>query len=342
MKLQSRQIPGFLKNPGDKIHAILVYGPEESLIRERAAILGKTVVQDLSDPFNVTVLQGPDIAEDPARLNDEARAISMFGGRRLLRIENATDKNTASLKDYLGTANKDALIVLEAGALGPRSSLRKLFETVDNAVALPCYAEDERSILVFIKELCDEKGMALNADAGAFLAQSLAGDRGRARSEIEKLSLYKGAEKTPVTLDEAQQCCGDSTTQNFDTLCYALSGRDAEKSLRALDEMSAENVQPVAMLRILMNHFRRLHMTKCRMGEGESLESIMNSFQPRIFFKYEDAFRTQISRWPKDSLERVLLRLLDLEARSKTSSAPMPLLMPRTALEICGAVKKSA
>lgn len=321
---------------------MLVYGPEESLIRERAAILGKTIVQDLNDAFNVSVLQGPDITEDPARLNDEARAISMFGGRRLLRIENATDKNTVALKDYLKSPNRDAFLVIESGALGPRSSLRKLFETQENAAALPCYAEDEKSILPFLRETLAEKGLNANPDTVQFLAQMLAGDRGRARGEIEKLALYKGEDKTPVTLDEAQQCCGDATTRNFDDLCYALGARDAEKSLRALDEMTAENVQPIAMLRILMNHFRRLHQTKTRMAEGESLDGIMNSFQPRIFFKYEDIFRAQVTRWPIESLERVLLRLLDLEARSKTSDAAAPVLLERTMLEICGALKKPA
>lgn len=342
MKLPPRQIPAFLKNPPPDMRAVLVYGPEESLIRERAAILGKTVVQDLNDAFNVSVLQGSDIAEDPARLNDEARAISMFGGRRLLRIESATDKNTVALKDYLKSPNEDAFLVIESGGLGPRSSLRKLFEASENAAALPCYADDEKSILPFLRETLAEKGLSANQDATFFLAQILAGDRGRARGEIEKLALYKGPDKTPITLDEAQQCCGDATTQNFDDLCYSLGARDAEKALRAWDEMNAENVQPIAMLRILMNHFRRLLQTKTRMADGESLDAIMNSFQPRIFFKYEDMFRAQIVRWPQDSLERVLLRFLELEARSKTSDASTPILMERSILEICGALKKSA
>lgn len=341
MKLQARQIPAFLKSPPAEVRAILVYGPEESLMRERATALGKTVVETLSDPFNVSVLQGPEIASDPGRLLDEARAISMFGGRRLLRLENASDKNTVTLKAYLADADENALVIVEAGNLGPKSSLRKLFETAENAAALPCYVEDDRSLVSLLQALFSEKKQQIRPDAALFLAQTLAGDRGRLRSEVEKISLYKGTDASPVTLEEAQKCCGDSATRTFDDLCFALSARDGLRTQQALDLLQADGVSPVALLRVLMNHFRRLHLTKTRTEAGESLESAMNTLQPRVFFKYEDAFCNHVSRWPLDSLSRVLLRLLEIESRSKISSGSVWPLMARTMLEICGSLKKA-
>ena len=82
-------------------------------------------------------LPGDVVKEDPARLFDEANAISMMGGMRLLRVEQAGDFLTTALKDYLAAPNDQAIVILEAESLGPRSSLRKLCEAEDNAAAVP-------------------------------------------------------------------------------------------------------------------------------------------------------------------------------------------------------------
>ncbi|MCD8497536.1 MAG: hypothetical protein LRZ85_05310 [Alphaproteobacteria bacterium] len=79
MKLAFRDIEPFVKKPDPAARVVLVYGPDSGLMKERAALIGKSVVADLNDPFNVAVLNADDLAEDPARLSDEASAMSMMG-----------------------------------------------------------------------------------------------------------------------------------------------------------------------------------------------------------------------------------------------------------------------
>ncbi len=81
-------------------------------MQERAAIIGRTIVADLNDPFNVAVLDGGILKDDPARLRDEASAISMMGGDRLIRVEEAGDALTTLLAPLLGVLSIDPLLVL--------------------------------------------------------------------------------------------------------------------------------------------------------------------------------------------------------------------------------------
>ena len=53
MKLSFKQIESFVKSPDPKARAILVYGPDQGLMKERSRIMAKTVNPDLNDPFNV-------------------------------------------------------------------------------------------------------------------------------------------------------------------------------------------------------------------------------------------------------------------------------------------------
>ena len=166
MKLPFKQIESFVKAPDKAVRVILVYGPDDGLMRERAKTMALTVVKDLYDPFNVAALSADLLNGDPARLNDEAFAISMMGGDRLVRIEDASDKLTPLIKEYLATPCANALVILEAGELGPRSSLRKLCESAKNAAAVPCYVDDERDLTRLIQTTLSEAKLSIDEPSG--------------------------------------------------------------------------------------------------------------------------------------------------------------------------------
>lgn len=332
MKIQYRQIESFVKNPDKKARVILVYGPDDGLMRERAKSIGLSVVEDINDPFNVAVLSGNILAEDPARLSDEASAVSMMGGDRLVRVEEAGDKITPLVKEYLENPFETALIVLEAGELGPRSSLRKLCETAKNAAALPCYVEDERDLSRLIRETVTEAGLTIEPDAVAFLAVNIAGNRQKARRELEKLIIYKGEETSPITLGDAQAACGEAGARGFDDLVYSVGGNQSEKALLTYNQLLEEGVPFIAILRALQNHFRRLHATRARMDSGEAAEQAMKSLRPPVFFKQAPAFQTQVQKWPLKTLDSILSRLVDLEAQCKQTGSPTETLCAQAVL----------
>ena len=113
MKITFRNIEPFVQSPDPAAMVILVYGPDHGLMQERAKIMGGTVVNDTKDPFNVAIISSDKLSEDPALLSDEANAMSMMGGRRLVRVEGAGDKITPLVKAYLENPNANALIILE-------------------------------------------------------------------------------------------------------------------------------------------------------------------------------------------------------------------------------------
>ncbi len=322
MKLAWKQIEGFVKKPDPAARVILVYGPDDGLMRERAKLIGKTVVAELNDPFNAVTLSASQLLDDPARLMDEAGAMSMMGGARLIRIEDGGDKLAPLIKDYLQNPDARNLVIVEAGELGGKSPLRALVEKSPAAAALPCYVEDERNIAGLIRQTLQAEGFKIGSDAVTWLAAAIVGDRGRARSEIEKLILYMGAEKQ-ITLVHVQACCGEAGAQSLDNLVYSVGGGSPETALKAYTTLLDEGMPAIAILRALQNHFRRLHLTKARINEGDSLEGAMKALSPPIFFKVEDAFRSQINRWPLPALERALNRLARIEAQTKRTGTPV-------------------
>lgn len=323
MKLTWKQIEPFVKSPDPKARVVLVYGPDDGLMRERVKLIGQTIIRDLTDPFNVVTLTSEKINEDSARLSDEAKAFSMMGGARLIRIENGADKITPVIKDYLTEPSAENLVIIEAGELSTRSSLRKLCESAKNAAALPCYVEDERGVSQVIRQSLQDEKMMIDMDALNWLAANIAGDRGRVLGEISKLITYMGKDKNKVSLNDVQACCGEAGAGSLENLIYAIAGGQPQTAMTSYQQLLSEGVPVIVMLRSMQTHFKKLHYIQALMSEGKGLEQAMKSLQPPIFFKQENAFKAQVSKWTMPKINAVLTRLNDLEAQTKKTGTPV-------------------
>src|SRR5262249_22658784 len=142
-------IERFLADPKDA-RAALIYGRDRGVVRERALGLARRIAANPDDPFDTALLTETDLDSDPARLEGELAAISMMGGRRLVRLRLSSDKAgvdktiAEALKAHLdGAFNPDAFFLIEAGGLDKASALRSAAEKAkEGCVAIPCY-EDE-------------------------------------------------------------------------------------------------------------------------------------------------------------------------------------------------------
>ena len=335
MKLGYRDIEPFVRKPNPKARVILIYGPEEGMMSERSRIIAKTVVADINDPFNAVTLSGGQIAEDQARLADEASAQSLMGGARLIRITECTDKVTVTVKEYLTNPSADNLVILEAGELGPRSSLRLLIEKAQNAAAIPCYVEDSRALSGYIQSVLQEHDKKAAFDAVSWLSDNLVGDRQRVRREIEKLVIYKGNEDGPITLEDAQNSCGAAGAKTIDDLVYAVAGGQHAKAMSIYQSLLDEGIAVIAILRAIQNHFRRLHQAHAMVKDGKSQEQALKSLSPPVFFKLEKDFKQHMAQWSPVTILGVLERLAETEVKTKQTGFPVETLCGQAFLSIC-------
>ena len=117
MKLAAGRVEAFLRRPAPEIRAILLYGPDAGLVRERANALGQLIAPDPHDPFRVADLTGATLTADPARLFDEAAQISLMGGQRLVRVREFGDAQSAVFARFLANPPGDGLVVADAGGV---------------------------------------------------------------------------------------------------------------------------------------------------------------------------------------------------------------------------------
>lgn len=340
MKWDARKLAGFLKAPDPGCRAVLVYGDDPGAVREAAESVARTVVPDLSDPFRVAELSGEALAEDRARLADEAAALSMMGGRRVVRVRHVTAAAAAALTDtfasFLADPPGDALVVVEAGDLKPSSAFCRQFDAAKLAGSLRLFHDEGEGLEAVIRSTLAAHEVRAGADVIAWLAAHLGGDRGVTRGELAKLALYVGA-GGEATLDDARAVVGDSAEIGFDDLCRAVAAGDAAGAERAYERLCAEGVPGVPVLRALQRHFQRLHLCAGLMAQGRDADAAMNALRPPVFWKERGAFRAALRRWPADQAARALDRLLQAEIACKTSGPVAGTLTAHCVLALAGA-----
>jgi len=342
MKVSATQAERFADSPDPKVRAVLTFGPDSGLVRERAERLARSVVADLTDPFRVAEMTGAQLVGDPARLADEMGAIAMTGGRRVVRLRDAADGQAATLGDLLAAPPGDALLVVEAGDLPPRSALRKLFEQSAIAAALPCYKDDAQSLPAVIRKGLAELGLEVSTDALSFLASRLGADRQLTRRELEKLALYMRPETDHdgtagarrIELQDAVACVGDTAALTLDDLVYAVGDSDLAALERVLERSLLEGLSAIALLRAAASHFHRLHYVAGMIKSGTPAGQAVKRLRPPLFWKVAERFKRQAAAWTPDQLAKALNRLLEAEMACKSSGAPAEVLASRALLEI--------
>src|SRR6516164_9522059 len=279
MKLPAARVAAFLQQPDPAIRAVLLYGPDAGLIRERADTLARGVCPDLKDPFRVADLMAAALAADPARLADEAAQLSLGGGQRVVRVRGAGDALAKLFAGFLESTPGEALVVVDAGELPSRSALRRAFEAAPPAIAIGCYPDTPRELAAVIRETLAAHRVSASRDAGQFLVEHLGGDRLLTRSELEKLSLYAGDDGR-VELEDAQQSVSDAAALELTDAVMAAAEGDAARVERVLCRVLQEGESPVTIIRALLRHLHRLHALTARAARGIGVEEVLRTGLP--------------------------------------------------------------
>lgn len=321
VKIAANAVKGFVSKPPPDIRVVLCYGPNSGLSREIMKSLALQVVPSLDDPFSVCEISAENLKSDPVILADEAAAISMSGGRRVILLRDVGDAAGDAVAGFLKDPVGDALILLTAGELTARSKLRKACEDSPAGAAIACYLDEAGGVDRLIDEGFRALSVTIDNEARHYLVDHLSSDRGICRSEIDKLALYAG-QGGRLDLETVATLIGDSSISTMDEVIYAMLDGKAEALDRALDLAAEDGVAPVALLRVAGNQVLRLRRVQDFVASGTSLQSAVSGLRPPIFFKARPRFEASVKRWSPAATADALTLLLEAEAACKRSGAP--------------------
>ena len=335
MKLNARDIARYVTKPETDRTGVLIYGADAMRVAlRRQELVASLIGPEGEEEMRLSRMPGGDLRKDPARLVDAIKAVSFFPGPRVAFVEDANDTAApavlAALEDW---APGDAQIIVTAGQLKPSSKIRKAFENHPNAYAVGIY-NDPPSREEIEAELARSGLREVDRDAMtdlSNLAKEL--DPGDFRQTLEKLSLYKLNDSTPVSSDDIVACAPTSTEAALDDVLNITAEGRAPELGPVLRKLEAQGMNPVTLCISATRHFRALYTAASDPGGAAAGIARM---RPPIFGPRRDRMLRQAQGWGAAKLEQALTILTDtdLQLRSAGQSAPAMALVERMLLRL--------
>ena len=341
MKIQNFKIDDFCKALKPVSPAILLYGQDYGLISERSSLIINSFFNNVDakhNSLNIIDLSNNALLLNPELLELEVSSISLLSSKKIIRIKEASDALYNIIKDYFHYSHPDCLIILLSDSLSPRSKIRKLFETHDKAIILPCYSDDIKNIFNLINTSFKKEGIIIDEQDIQLLANYLGIDRLITKAEIEKAILYAGQGKK-LTANDIASFISDQAALGIDELYdFSLSG-ELEGAYRVLSRLQKEGVPAIQIIRSFIRQMQNLYSILILLSRSSNINNILDNFKPPIYFKRKDNIKDHTQKWSLVKLHKALLLMESAEVSCKMPKSN-PNIITKQAILSVGLISK--
>ena len=302
------------------IRLFLIFGQDESAIADICSKLAAAV----GDDAERIDMDSGQIDKDPAILADEASSLSLFGGKRFIRLVIRREEALNAFTNLLEAEHAGNVVIASAGDLKKTSKIRKLGEASPLAITHICYPPSEADAAAAISRLASENGLRLDRALAMQISRSTGQDRRLAAMEVEKLALYYDAmpgDAKLVDADALEALSADNDEENVQALVDRVMGGDLRMLGRELAIARQTGVDAIRIIRALQRRIAMLTGLRSKVDGGLSPDNVVNT--PSIFWKEKASIASQLRSWPSARLAALNGHLLETEKKLMSVKAEL-------------------
>jgi DNA polymerase-3 subunit delta len=215
---------------------------------------------------------------------DQAQTMAMLSSQQVVFLEDTEaieklgeknrDEAVAQLGAYLENPAPFTVLVLEATGLDQRMKLGKML--AEKTLVVECgLGENVEARLgaatALAKALAKEQGAEFERGAAEDLAEFVAADLMRLKTEVEKLATFAAEKKVITRADIAAMVISEKTTTVWE-LADMLAARQGKKALEFLDRLLRDGEEPLPMLGAMTWMYRK-------QIEASEIKGVANGWQ---------------------------------------------------------------
>lgn len=277
----------------------IICGDETLLAQETAEQIRSSALQSgFAERISVTM----------DSLFSHAQHLSLFSSKQLLELDLTTTKLNAAtgkiLHEYAAAPPDDKILLIRANKLDSKTEQTQWYKQLDKTCTfITVWPITLEQMPAWIMQRVKKIGMTITQGAALKLAALVEGNLLAAAQEIEKISLLGQS----ISIDEntIDELVTDLAHFDIFTLVDSALSGNKQRSLRILDNLAAEDIEPTLILWALTREIRVLADIAKATRQGKPLPALFSQF--RIWDKRQPAVRAFLQRHAGGSDHRELL-----------------------------------
>ena len=260
--------------------------------------------------------------EESQVLNNTDRFISsiinksFFEEKKIIIISRVSDKIVNLIKDLLDRRANDTIIILNSGNLEKKSKLRAFFEKDNQLVCTPFYKDELRTLSQIANNFFKEKKISISQEIINLIVDKCNGDRKNLITELDKISLYL-LNKDKINIEEVVKLTNLYEDYGVSELADNCLAKNLKKTMKIINENNFNVDDSVLIIRTLLIKTKRILEIKKNQNQNISIDQIISSYKPQIFWKDKEIVKSQVSKWKLSDAENLVEKIYNLELSVK-------------------------
>ena len=255
-----------------------------------------------------------EIIKNNKLLNEQIYNVSLFSKKKIIFLNEISDKIKDLLIEFIEKPNLDVKIFLFAQNLEKKSLIRKLFEKEKKLGIIACYQDNERTLADYIRKKLEGYN-GLTQQIVNFIINNSGLDRKTISNEIDKIkSLFLDKK---IKIEKLPELLNNNNNLDFNDVRDSCLEGNREKLNNNLSNVIFQNENSYFYLSVLITRIEKLIKLNDELKIEKSLERAIDKIKPPIFWKDKPIFLKQIRIWNKKKLIDAKKMLFDTEINIK-------------------------
>ena len=296
----------------NEYQAVLLYGENDGIKDDV-----KNKLKTLNSDSEIVTFFENEIIKNKNILYENIINESLFNEKKLIIIQSATDKIFNEILECLEKFRKNIKIYIFCENLDKKSKLRNLFEREKKLAILPCYDDNEKTLINYVsKNLFGYKG--LTGEIIDLIITNSGSNRKIIKSEIIKVKDFF-VEKL-INKEQLLEILNIRNDVNFEEIRDNALGGKKEKTNRLLSEVDLANEESFFYLNNI--NFRILKLIEIHKANKNfsNYEKTLNNLKPPIFWKDKPVYLEQLKKWNLNKLNKTANKISETEILMKKNS----------------------
>ena len=296
----------------NKFQAFLFYGENDGVKDDV-----KLQLKELNKDHEIITFFENEIIKNKNILYENIINESLFNKSKIIFIYSTTDKIYKEISEGLKKNNSNLKICIFAETLDKKSKLRTLFEKDKKLAVIPCYEDNDRTLINYIsKELNGFKGIT-----GELINLIITNSNSNRKIiQIELTKIKEFFSDKIINKGHLSEILNIKNNSNFDKIRdNVLIGKN-DKVNGLLSEIDFLPEDSFLYLNSLNYRILKLIEIKKTSKEFSDDEETLNKIKPPIFWKDKPIYLQQLKKWDLKKLVKAANEIGETEVLMKKNS----------------------